>query len=282
MTEWIKTWLIDTIIATFISMYDRTNEQIGSIAGNVGKTPEAWNSGIFSMIQTLSETVIIPIAGIILTFILAYELIQMIIEKNNMQDFDTFNIFKWIFKTFIAVLIITNTWNIVMGVFDIAQYVVNQSSDLITGDLTLGSDAMIESLRASLSEMSVGELTGIFLEVQFVKLAMLIMSLLIFIVVWGRMIEIYLTVSVAPIPFATMVNREWGAMGNNYLRALIALAFQGFLIIVCVAIYAVLVAGIVESDNIHLTIWMTVAYTVLLCFTLLKTGGMAKSIFNAH
>jgi len=205
------------------------------------------------MIRTLSETVVLPIAGMILTFVLCYELIQLIFEKNNLQDFDTFNIFKWIFKTFVAVFILTNTFAIVMGVFDVAQHVVNQSAGLISGSLSLGDGAMMDAIRASLESMGIGELLGLFFEVQIVRLCMLIMSIVIMIIVRGRMLEIYLTVSVAPIPFSTMVNREWGQIGNNYLKSLFALAFQGFLIMVCVAIYAVLVGSIAVSDNMHAT-----------------------------
>jgi hypothetical protein len=234
------------------------------------------------MVRSLSETVVLPIAGIILTFVLCYELIQLIIEKNNLQDFDTFNIFKWIFKTFVAVFIITNTFNIVMGVFDIGQHVVTESAGLIAGDLALGDGAMMDAIRASLEAMGIGELLGLFFEVQIVRLCMLIMSIVIMLIVWGRMLEIYLTVSVAPIPMSTMVNREWGSLGTNYLKSLFALAFQGFLIMICVAIYAVLVADIAVSDNMHVTIWAIAGQTALLCFILLKTGGISKALFGAH
>jgi len=258
------------------------NTQVQDIAVQVGTTPAGWNAGVFAMIRTLSETVVLPIAGMILTFVLCYELIQLIIEKNNLSDFDTFNIFKWIFKTFVAVYILTNTFNIVMGVFDIAQHVVNESAGIISGSLELGSSAMMDAIRASLEAMGVGELLGLFFEVQIVRLCMLIMSVIIMIIVWGRMLEIYLTVSIAPIPFSTMVNREWGGIGNNYLKSLFALAFQGFLIMVCVAIYAVLVSGIAVSDNMHAIIWTIAGMTALLSFILLKTGGIARSIFAAH
>jgi hypothetical protein len=218
----------------------------------------------------------------ILTFVLCYELIQLIIEKNNLQDFDTFNIFKWIFKTFIAVFILTNTFNIVMAVFDVAQNVINASAGLIVGDTALGGPAMMAALEATMEEMGVGELMGVWLQIQLIGLCMSIMAIVIFIVVVGRMLEIYLTVSIAPIPLATMVNREWSGMGNNYLKSLFAVGFQGFLIMVCVAIYAVLVGAIADAPNIHVAIWTVVGYTALLCFILLKTGGIAKSIFSAH
>jgi len=282
ITDWLKQLFIDAIMASFTSMFAEVNHQVQDIAVQVGTTPAGWNAGVFAMIRTLSETVVLPIAGMILTFVLCYELIQLIIEKNNLTDFDTFNIFKWIFKTFVAVFILTNTFNIVMGVFDVAQHVVNQSAGLISGSLELGNDVMMDAIRASLETMGVGELLGLFFEVQIVRLCMLVMSIIIMIVVWGRMLEIYLTVSVAPIPFATMVNREWGQMGNNYLKGLFALAFQGFLIMVCVAIYAVLVSTIAVSDNMHVVIWTIAGMTALLCFILLKTGGMARSIFSAH
>ena len=281
ITDWIKQLFIDAIMASFTSMFTEVNSQVQDIAVQVGTTPAGWNAGVFAMIRTLSETVVLPIAGMILTFVLCYELIQLIIEKNNLSDFDTFNIFKWIFKTFVAVFILTNTFNIVMGVFDMAQHVVNQSAGLISGSLELGSDAMMDAIRTSLEAMGVGELLGLFFEVQIVRLCMLIMSVIIMIIVWGRMIEIYLTVSIAPIPFSTMVNREWGGIGNNYLKSLFALAFQGFLIMVCVAIYAVLVSSIAISDNMHIVIWSIAGMTALLCFILLKTGSIAKSIFSA-
>jgi TrbL/VirB6 plasmid conjugal transfer protein. len=233
------------------------------------------------MVRTLSETVVLPVAGIILTFILCYELIQLIIEKNNLADFDTFNIFKWFFKTFIAVFILTNTFSIVMAVFDIAQNAVNASAAVITGDLALGSDTMMAAIETQLQAMEIGELIGLFLETQIVKLCMGIMAIVIFVVVFGRMIEIYLVISIAPIPLSTMVNRDWGGMGNNYLKSLFALAFQGFLIMVCVGIYAVLVSMIVTADNIHGQIWTVAGYTALLCFMLIKSGGISKSLFSA-
>ena len=280
ITDWIRQFLIDGIMASFERIFDSVNEQVADIAVQVGQTPAGWNAGVFAMIQNLSETVILPIAGLILTYVLCYELIQLIIEKNNLQDFDTFNIFKWIFKTFVAVFILTNTFNIVMAIFDLAQTVINNAAGLIVGDTALGGPAMMAALEATMEDMGIGELLGVWLQIQLIGLCMSIMAIVIFIVVVGRMLEIYLTVSVAPIPLATMVNRDWGSMGNNYLKALFAIAFQGFLIMVCVSIYAVLVGMIADAPNIHVAIWTVVGYTALLCFILLKTGGMAKSIFS--
>lgn len=234
------------------------------------------------MIRTLSETAVILIAGMILTFVLCYGLIQLIIEKNNMVEFDVFNIYKWIFKTFCAVYILTHTFDIVMGVFALAQNVVNTGAGVITGSLDIGAEAALANLEALLWEMGVWELIGLWLETFIVNLCLTIMTIVIFIIIFGRMIEIYLTVSVAPIPFATMVNREWGQIGNNYLKSLFALAFQGFLIMVCVAIYAALVQDIPNAANVHAAIWGTAGYTVLLCFALFKTGSLAKGVFSAH
>ena len=281
ITDWIRQFLIDGIMASFERIFDSVNAQVADIAVQAGQTPAGWNAGVFAMIQNLSEMVVLPIAGMILTFVLCYELIQLIIEKNNLQDFDTFNIFKWIFKTFIAIFILTNTFNIVMAVFDVAQNVINNAAGLIVGDTALGGPAMMAALEATMGDMGIGELMGVWLQIQLIGLCMSIMAIVIFIVVVGRMLEIYLTVSIAPIPLATMVNREWSGMGNNYLKALFAIAFQGFLIMVCVAIYAVLVAAIADAPNIHVAIWTVVGYTALLCFILLKTGGIAKSIFSA-
>jgi len=280
--DWIKQFFIDAIMASFAGIFDSVNQQVGDIAVQVGQTPAGWNAGVFAMVRMLSETVVIPIAGMILTFVMCYELIQLIIEKNNLQDFDTFNIYKWIFKTFVAVFILTNTFNIVMGVFEMAQHVVNTSAGLITDSLELGDAAMMAAIEAQLQAMGIGELVGLFLEIQIVKLCMSIMAIVVFVIVWGRMLEIYLTISIAPIPFSTMANREWSSIGNNYIKALLAVAFQGFLIMVCVAIYAVLIAGMATAGNLHAQVWLIVGYTALLCFILLKTGSLAKSLFNAH
>ena len=282
ITDWIKEGLIDAITGQYTSIFNSVNNQVADVANQVGQTPQGWNGGVFSMIQNLSETVVIPIAGMILTFVLVYELIQMILEKNNMHEFDTFNIFKWIFKTFVAVLLVTNTWNIVMGVFDVTQSVVNQSAGVIISDTSIDVTTVITDIEAKLDAMSVGGLLGLWFQSLFVGLTMKALSICIMLVVYGRMIEIYLVTSVAPIPMATMVNHEWGSMGQNYLKSLLALGFQAFLILVCVGIYAVLIQTIAATDDISGAIWACMGYTVLLCFTLFKTGSLAKSVFSAH
>ena len=278
--EWFQELLIDGIISNLTGMFDTLNTKVGEIAGEVGMTPSAWNSGIFNMVRNLSETVIVPIAGIVLTFVMCYELIQLIVEKNNLHDFDTWIFFKWIFKTFVATYLLTNCFTIVMAVFDVAQNVVSRSAGVINGNLDV--TAALADLETQLEAMGMWELIGLWLETNIINLCMWVLSIVIFVIVYGRMIEIYLTVSLAPIPFSTMANREWGQMGTNYLRSLFALGFQGFLILVCVAIYAVLVQSIPSSGDIHGAIWGTAGYTVLLAFALFKTGSLSKSIFNSH
>lgn len=280
--EWFRELLIDGIISNLSGMFDTVNTKVGEIAGEVGMTPSAWNGGIFSMIESLSETVILPTAGIILTFVMCYELIQIVIEKNNLHDIDTWIFFKWIFKTMVAVLLVTNTWNIVMGVFDLTQHVVSQSAGVIISDVGIDITSTIADLETRLADWSIGSLLGLWFQSIFVGLTMNILSVCIFLVIYGRMTEIYLTASIGPIPLATMVNREWGGMGQNYLKSLFALGFQAFLIMVCVGIYAVLVQTIAVDDNITGAIWSCMGYTVLLCYTLFKTGSLAKSLFAAH
>ena len=280
--EWFKEVLIDGIISNLSGTFDTVNAKEGEIAGEVGMTPSGWNGGIFNMIRSLSETVIVPIAGIILTFVMCYELIQLIVEKNNLHDFDTWIFWKWIFKTFCAVLIVTNTWNIVMAVFDMAQSVVNQSAGVIISDAGIDISGVVGDLETTLADWSIGALLGLWFQSIFVGLCAHILTIAIILVIYGRMIEIYLVTSIGPIPFATMVNREWGHTGQNYLRSLLALGFQAFLIMVCVGIYAVLVQNIAVGDNITTAIWECLGYTVLLCYTLFKTGSLAKSLFGAH
>lgn len=282
-TDWLKEILIGGITDALSGLFDTVNTRVGEIAGQVGATPQGWNGGIYNMIRSLSDNVILPIAGVILAIVMTMELIQIITDKNNMHgEVDTWFIFKWVFKTACAVLIVSNTWNIVMGVFDVAQSVVNNASGVVVGNVSLDLASSLADLEARLNEMEVWSLLGLWLQATIVKLTMNALNICIFIIVYGRMIEIYLVTSIAPIPMATAMNREWGQMGRNYLRSLFALGFQGFLIIICVAIYAVLVQNMIVDTNISTAIWSCMGYTVLLCFTLFKTGSLAKSLFNSH
>ena len=282
ITEWLKEILVGGIMNNLSGMFDNVNSQVGQIASQVGTTPQAWNTGIYNMIRTLSENVMMPIAGLILAFVMTLELIQIITDKNNLHDIESAVFFRWIFKTACAILIVTNTWNIVMGIFDVAQSVVNSAAGIIVSDTSIDISSVTANLQTRLMAMDLGPLFGLWFQSIFVGFTMWALTICIFIIVYGRMIEIYLATSIAPIPMATMLNRESGGMGQNYLRSLFALGFQGFLIIVCVAIYAVLVKSISVSTDISKAIWTCMGYTVLLCFTLFKTGSLAKSIFNAH
>ena len=282
VTEWLKELLIGSIMSNLTGLFDNVNRQVAGIADNVGATPQAWNGGVFGMIRNLSDNVILPIAGVILALVATLELIQMIVDRNNMHDMDTFMLAKWVFKTACAVVIVTNTWNIVMAVFDVAQSVVSRASGLVIADTDIRIDSVIVGLEAKLAEMELGALFGLWVQSMFVGFTMWALAICIFIITYGRMIEIYLVTSVAPIPMATMANREWGQMGQNYLRSLFALEFQAFLIIICVAIYAVLVRGIAVESDVSTAIWTCMGYTVLLCFTLFKTSSLARSIFHAH
>ena len=282
LTEWLKEMLVGGIMDNLTGLFDSVNEQVSEIAGTVGQTPQGWNGGVFSMIQNLSENVVVPIAGIILAIVVTMELIQMLIDRNNMHDFDTFMIYKWIFKTFVSVTIVTNTWNIVMAVFDVAQNVVNNAAGIIISDTSLDLSSVVTNMEARLMDMEIGSLFSLWFQSMLVGMISWGLTISIFVIVYGRMIEIYLVTSIAPIPMATMANREWGQMGQNYLRSLFALGFQAFLIIICVAVYAVLVQTIAIDEDVIKAIWTCIGYTVLLCFTLFKTSSLSKSIFNAH
>ncbi len=282
ITKWLKEVLISGITDNLTGMFDATNQKVAEISAQVGTTPQAWNGGIFNMIHHLSESVIVPIAGAVLAFVMTLELMQLITEKNNMNDVDTWMFFKWAFKSAAAVLIVTNTWNIVMGVFDMAQSVVSSASGVVISDTSIDISAVLTDLADKLEEMDIGPLFGLWFQSLFAGICTWALSICIFIIIYGRMIEIYLVTSLAPIPMATMMNREWGSMGQNYLRSLLALGFQAFLIIVCVAIYAVLVQNISTLEDIAAAIWTCLGYTVLLCFCLFKTSSLAKGIFNAH
>lgn len=281
ITGWLRGTLVDGIMWNMTSMFELINDEVQMTAVTVGKTPAQFAPDVFSLIRGISETVILPIAGIILTFVCCWELIQMIMEHNNMANFEISLIFKWIMKTFVAVVLVANTFNVTMAVFDVAHHVIASSGGIITGS-TAVTGADLDALRANLESLSLAELTGLFFEMFVIDISMALISVCVFVVIYGRMIEIYLMTSLAPIPFATFGNHEQSQIGQNYLRSLFALGFQGFLIMICVGIYAVLIRGLTVTDNLHASMWGILGYTVLLCFTLFKTGSLAKGIFSAH
>ena len=283
LTNWLKEMLVGGIMSNLSGLFDSVNRQVADIAVQVGQTPQGWNPDIFNMIRTLSENIMVPIAGGLLAIVMTIELIQMITDRNNLHDVDSWMIFKWVFKSAAAILIVTNTWPIVMGVFDMAQSMVARAAGVIGADTSIDISTVMADMETRLMDMDLGPLIGLWFQSLLIGVTMWAMYIFIFIIIYGRMIEIYLVTSVAPIPMATMMGKELGGgMGQNYLRSLLALGFQAFLIIVCVAIYAVLVRNIATEDDIIMAIWTCVGYTVLLCFTLLKTGTLAKAVFQAH
>ena len=282
IAEKLKELLVSGVMNNLTGLFDATNQKVQEISSQVGTTPQAWNGSIFNMIRNLSDSVMIPIAGLILAFVMTLELIQLIVDRNNMNDVDTWMFFRWAFKSAAAVLIVTNTWNIVMAVFDLSQTIVNRASGVIVGNTAINFDSLIPDLEARLEAMEIGPLLGLWFQSLFVGICTWALSVCIFIICYGRMIEIYLVASVAPIPMATMMGKEWGGMGQNYLRSLLALGFQAFLIMICIGIYAVLVQNIAVTGDITSAIWTCMGYTVLLCFSLFKTGSLAKSVFSAH
>ena len=283
ITEFIKEMLQGWVLTNLETMFTDVNDKVGTIATEVGKSPSTWNSSIFNMIKTLSDNVMIPIAGMIISFVLVYELISMIIDKNNMHEFDTSVFIRFLMKACIAVMLLSKTFDIVLAVFDVGTHIVSQAGAAITGSTTLDVTSTLQSMfNSELSTMTIGQLIGLGMETMIVSLCMKIMSVLITVVLYGRMVEIYLYISVAPIPCATVSNREWGTIGTNYFKGLCALAFQGFFIMVCVGIYAVLLSSVYVSGDLHSALWGVMAYTVVLCFSLFKTGNLAKSIWNSH
>ena len=283
ITEFIKEMLQGWIMTNLDNMFTDVNTKVGTIAGEVAKTPSTWNAAIFDLIKQLSENVMMPIAGMIISFVLCYELISMVIDKNNMHEFDTSLFFRYLFKACIAVLLLSKTFDITMAVFDVGNHIVTKAGAVISHSTSIDVGSTLQSMfETQFSTMGIGELFGLGIETMLLSLCMKIMSALITVIVYGRMIEIYLFVSVAPIPYATLTNREWGSIGTNYLKGLFALAFQGFFIMVCVGIYAVLVGTITVASNLHTALWSVAAYTLILCISLFKTSSLSKSIFNSH
>lgn len=279
--DWLRELLVSGIMNNLNNAFDAVNQRVGQIATDVGQSPADFFPAVFSLIRNISETVILPIAGIILTFIACYELIQLVVGHNNLANFETWIFWKWIFKTFVAVTLISNTFNITMAVFDVGQWVVQQSGGIIQGSTAI-DDSTLATMQTTLESMDLGTLIGIFFQSLIVQVGIKILSVVIFVIINGRMIEIYLTTSLAPIPFSTFGNKDQSMMGQNYLRSLFALAFQGFLIMICVGIYAVMLTSVAFTSDIVGSLWNVMGYTVLLAFTLFKTGSIAKSVLHAH
>ncbi|MBP1585819.1 MAG: hypothetical protein ILP17_09020 [Lachnospiraceae bacterium] len=282
ITEWLKEFFIGAIQTNLSTMFNDVNTKVGTIAGEVGQTPQGWNASIFNMIKNLSDNVILPIAGIIITYVLCYELIHMVMEKNHGNDMEFWEFFVYFVKMWIAVWILSHTFDITMAVFDIGQHIVSSASGVISSSSAIDASSVIAQMTASMDSMELSELLLLMVETWIVGFGMKILSVLITVILYGRMIEIYLYCSVAPIPFATVCNREWGTIGTNYFKGLFALAFQGFFIMVCVGIYAVLINSMTISSDVHMALFSIMAYTIVLCFSLFHTGTLSKSVFNAH
>ncbi len=282
LNEWMAGWLSEGIMDHLSWMFEFVNIQVGKAGEAAAMTPEAFSPGILSMVQAVSETVILPIAGMILTCIACIELIQMVIDQNNMRDYETWNIFRWAVKTAVAVILIANTFNITMAVFEVAGVVVNHSTGLMSGSTAIDASA-VDAMADTIEEMDAIPLLALYLQMFLVHAGMNIMAILIYIIVYGRLIEIYLMTSLAPIPMATFGGRESRQIGQNFLRSLFALGLQGFLIVICIGVYAMLIQSInYTGDDITGVVWTVAAFTALLCFTLFKTSGVAKSVLNAR
>ena len=281
ITEFFQEIFIGIIQANLEAMFLDINENVSLVATEVGKTPSGWNAEVFSFVKNINDTVVIPIAGIIITAVLCIELINMVMEKNNMHsDTDTFDFFKYIIKMWIAVWLVSHAFEFSMAVFDVAQNLVQKAAGVINTSATVSPDeilAMVDTLK----EKEIGELLMILVETSLVKIAIQVVSLVIMLVVYGRMFEIYVYASVSAIPFATMGNREWGQIGNNYIKGLFALGLQGLFLMVCLGIYAVLIKTI-QIENIHQGIFSVLGYSLLLGLMMLKSGTLAKSVMNSH
>ena len=278
--EFFKDILLGGIQANLESMFLDINDKVGAIATDVGKTPMGWNGQVFSFIKSINDSVVIPIAGLIITAVLCIELINIVMQKNNMHDTDTFEFFKYIIKMWIAVWLVSHAFEFSMAVFDVAQHMVNKAAGVINTSAVISGDQIVKMVDG-LKDKGLGELVMILFETSLIKIAIQGISIVIMLVVYGRMFEIYVYSSVSAIPFATMGNKEWGQIGINYIKGLFAIGLQGLFLMVCLGIYTVLVKTIQITD-IHTSTMTILGYAVLLGLMMLKSGTLAKSVLNAH
>ena len=274
--EFFQELLLGGIQANLESMFIDINDKVGAIATDIGKTPMGWNSDVFAFIKSINDNVIIPIAGLIITAVLCIELINMVMQKNNMHDTDTFEFFKYIIKMWIAVWLVSNAFTFSMAVFDVAQNLVNQAAGVINTSAVISGEEIVQMVEG-LKDKGLGELVMILFETSIVKMAIQAMSIVIMLVVYGRMFEIYVYCSVSAIPFATMGNREWGQIGTNYIKGLFAIGLQGLFLIICLGIYAVLVKTINITD-IHASTFMILGYEFFYTTVSKSNTGIATEV----
>jgi len=279
LEEHLKEYIIPSLMTLFQTMFGYVNDEVSGIASDVAMTPSAFSPSVFGMVRNVSENVIMPIAGIILTFVACYELIQLIISYNNLANFETWFIFKWVFKTFIAVEIITHTFDFTLAVFDVAQHVILNAGGVIVSSTAVDASALA-SMQSTIEAMDIWSIFALFFQVSIIMIVTQILSKLIFVIIYVRMIEIYMYVSLAPIPLATFANKEQSSVCINYGKSLFALGLQGFLIMICVGIYAALIQSLAFSSDIVGSLWGVVGYTILLAFSLFKTNTVAKAILQ--
>lgn len=282
ISDYISNMLRTAVSSNLLTMFDEVNNRVAVIGTEVSASPSDWNSSVYSLIETISTTVLMPIAGIIITYVMVYELISMVAMKNHGSEFGAEDFVKYFFKMCIAVFIISNTFTIVNAIFDIAQHAVLAATSVISMNTNIDATDVINSIQGELMNLGMTELLQLMVETWIVSFTMKLLSIFITVILYSRMIEIYIYTSMAPIPFATVVNREWGSIGNNYIKGLFALGFQGFAIMICVAVYSVLVNNMTVSSDIHMALFSIMGYTIVLCFSLFHTGTLSKSIFNAH
>lgn len=278
--EWLKSGLAESCAYRITNLFTAWNEQVAKIAENVSQTPQEWNAEIYNMVQVLSETLIMPIACVILTFIVTYDLLSMVMEKNNMKDFDIAMLFKWMLKTAIAVVLVSNTFEIIMAIFEVSQYVIDSSVDIIIKGST-DIKMTIENLEEQLVAMGFFDLIGLWIGTFVIQACIWVMVIIINLIVYYRMISIYIMISLAPIPIACITSREYGSIGVNFIKSLCAVGLQGFLIMICLSMYSVMIAALPTTDNIWLAMLGTVFLAVALCVALTKTNSLAKMMLGA-
>lgn len=271
-----------------------------SIVGDaLTTTPNAYEGGdIFLIIDNICDNIVAPIGGMILVIILLYELISVVIGGNNFREFDTSIFFKWIFKCLCGVILISHTSDIIIGVFSMGSGITKDALELaVTGDViteeiaTIAGD--IQTMLTTQCEGEWGILVTFLLFSLIMWIAVVASLVIVMLVIISRMIEAFMYISIAPIPMSTFMNKEWGTIGNNWLRNLLAIAFQGVFIVVAIALFqtmfTVTLQGMLEVDltdgasiDLYFNMILCIVWAIALCFTVFRSSSVSKSVFNAH
>ncbi len=292
---WIKGILADTVCSNLRSMMETIQTLTVGLDSELALSPDSYNADMWSMLQNVIDSAIVPVASLVLTAIMCLELISWLNEQNNMRTTGDImaQFVKFIVRLFIGVLLVQKSYDITLWVFRLSNFVIFNAigtiNTSISADILSGSS--LEAIKETLVTLEIGDLLTIIGVSFLASLATVIIQAAAWIVILGRVIQIYMYCSVGAIPYATLTHKETSGIGKNYLLNLAALGFQGFFMLIAIAMYGYLINDAISKldpgDLVSPMGFISFVLKLLCCggallFTLIGSKSLSKSIFNAH